>query len=67
MEPQFSAQRDKLYRLYPDARIFTLTVPGVIDISSTELREQLASGTGRTCCRRRCTVISCETICTERM
>ena len=42
MEPQFSAQRDKLYRLYPDARIFTLTVPGVIDISSTELREQLA-------------------------
>ena len=34
MEPQFSAQRDKLYRLYPDARIFTLTVPGVIDISS---------------------------------
>ena len=46
MEPQFSAQRDKLYRLYPDARIFTLTVPGVIDISSTELREQLASRTG---------------------
>ena len=46
MEPQFSVQRDKLYRLYPDARIFTLTVPGVIDISSTELREQLASGTG---------------------
>ena len=46
MEPQFSAQRDKLYRLYPDARIFTLTVPGVIDISSTELRERLASGTG---------------------
>ena len=30
----------------PDARIFTLTVPGVIDISSTELRERLASGTG---------------------
>jgi nicotinate-nucleotide adenylyltransferase len=46
MEPQFSAQRDKLYRLYPDARIFTLTVPGVIDISSTERRERLASGTG---------------------
>ncbi|MFR4088137.1 MAG: nicotinate-nicotinamide nucleotide adenylyltransferase [Dysosmobacter sp.] len=46
MELQFSAQRDKLYRLYPDARIFTLTVPGVIDISSTELRERLASGTG---------------------
>ena len=46
MEPQFSAQRDKLYRLYPGARIFTLTVPGVTDISSTELRKRLASGTG---------------------
>ena len=46
MEPQFSAQRDKLYRLYPDARIFTLTVPGVIDISSTELRARLRQGDG---------------------
>ena len=35
IEPLFSAQRDNLYRLYPNIRIFTLTVPGVIDISST--------------------------------
>ena len=67
MEPQFSAQRDKLYRLYPDARIFTLTVPGVIDISSTEVRENWHPGRGRTCCPRRCTAIFCETVCTERM
>ena len=47
IEPLFSAQRDNLYRLYPNIRIFTLTVPGVIDISSTELREELAAGKGR--------------------
>ena len=46
MEPLFSVQRDRLYHEYPDIRIFTLTVPGVIDISSTELRERLAEGTG---------------------
>lgn len=46
IEPLFSAQRDNLYRLYPNIRIFTLTVPGVIDISSTELREELAAGKG---------------------
>ena len=37
-EELFSAQRDYLYRTYPQARIFTLTIPGVIDVSSTELR-----------------------------
>ena len=46
IEPLFSAQRDNLYRLYPNIRIFTLTVPGVIDISSTELRGELAAGKG---------------------
>ena len=46
MEPLFSVQRDRLYHEYPDIRIFTLTVPSVIDISSTELRERLAEGTG---------------------
>ena len=46
IEPLFSAQRDNLYRLYPNIRIFTLTVPGVIDISSTELREELTAGKG---------------------
>ena len=45
-EELFSVQRDRLYHEYPDIRIFTLTVPGVIDISSTELRERLAEGTG---------------------
>ena len=45
-EALFSAQRDYLYRTYPDARIFTLTIPGVIDISSTQLREKLAKGEG---------------------
>lgn len=45
-EELFSAQRDYLYKTYPQARIFTLTVPGVVDVSSTELREQLARGEG---------------------
>ena len=46
IEPLFSAQRDNLYRLYPNIRIFTLTVPGVIDSYSTELRKELAAGKG---------------------
>ena len=45
-EELFSAQRDYLYRTYPQARIFTLTLAGVIDVSSTELREKLAKGRG---------------------
>lgn len=45
-EELFSAQRKMLYRNYPDARIFTLTIPGVIDVSSTELREKLLKGEG---------------------
>lgn len=45
-EELFALQRHRLYRQYPDARIFTLTVPGVIDVSSTELRERLAKGEG---------------------
>ena len=45
-EELFSIQRDFLYRTYPQARIFTLTIPGVLDVSSTELREQLARGGG---------------------
>lgn len=45
-EELFSAQRDYLYKTYPQARIFTLTVPGVVDVSSTELREQLVRGEG---------------------
>lgn len=45
-EELFSVQREYLYRTYPSARIFTLTIPGVVDISSTELREQLAADRG---------------------
>lgn len=45
-EELFSVQREYLYRTYPDARIFTLTIPGVVDISSTELREQLSADRG---------------------
>ena len=45
-EELFSVQREFLYRTYPGARIFTLTVPGVVEISSTELRERLCRGEG---------------------
>ena len=45
-EELFSVQRDYLYRTYPQAQIFTMTIPGVMDISSTELREQLAQKGG---------------------
>ena len=45
-EELFALQRHHLYQQYPDARIFTLTIPGVIDISSTALRERLAKGEG---------------------
>ena len=45
-EELFSAQREYLYKTYPQARIFTLTIPGVIDVSSTGLREKLAKGEG---------------------
>ncbi len=42
----FSAQRDRLCRRFPQARIFTLSIPGVVDVSSTDLRERLAGGEG---------------------
>ncbi len=45
-EELFSVQRDFLYRRHPQARIFTLSIPGVVDVSSTELRERLAGGEG---------------------
>lgn len=45
-EELLSIQRAYLMNLYPNARIFTLTIPGVIDISSTELREKLEKGEG---------------------
>ena len=45
-EELFSVQREYLYRTFPGARIFTLTVPGVVDVSSSRLREELAAGRG---------------------
>ena len=42
-EELFAVQRKYLYTTYPNARIFTLTIPGVVEISSTELREKLAA------------------------
>lgn len=45
-EELFSVQREYLCRTYPQARIFTLSIPGVVDVSSTELRERLARGEG---------------------
>ena len=45
-EELFSRQRERLYRTYPSARIFTLSVPGMVEISSTQLRELLAEGRG---------------------
>ncbi len=45
-EELFAIQRDYLYKTYPQARIFTLTIPGVVDVSSTELREKLGKGEG---------------------
>ena len=45
-EELFSVQREYLYRTYPQARIFTLTIPGVVDVSSTGLRGMLAQGKG---------------------
>lgn len=45
-EELFAVQRDYLKATYPDANIFTLTIPGVVDISSTQLRERLKKGEG---------------------
>ena len=45
-EELFAVQREYLTKTYPGSRIFTLTIPGVIDVSSTEIREQLAKGEG---------------------
>jgi len=43
-EELFAVQREYLQKTYPGCRVFTLTIPGVIDISSTELRDQLRKG-----------------------
>jgi nicotinate-nucleotide adenylyltransferase len=45
-EELFSVQREYLTKTYPGCRIFTLTIPGVVDVSSTEIRAALAKGAG---------------------
>ena len=45
-EELFSVQREYLTKTYPGCRIFTLTIPGVVDVSSTEIRAELAKGAG---------------------
>lgn len=46
-EAVFAPQREFLSKTYPDARIATITLPGLVDISSTQLRELLARERGR--------------------
>lgn len=46
MEAPFEVQRERLYRLCPSARIYTMSVPGVRSVSSTELRASLRAGGG---------------------
>lgn len=41
-----AVQRDYLTRRWPDANIVTLTLPNLVDISSTELRASLRNGGG---------------------
>ena len=45
-EELFAVQRAHLSPVDPDARLFTLAIPGVVEISSTELRERLVRGEG---------------------
>lgn len=45
-EEVFAPQREFLQRTFPGARITTITLPGLVDVSSTRLRELLASGEG---------------------
>ena len=45
-EAVFAPQREYLQKTCPGARITTITLPGLVDISSTRLRELLARGEG---------------------
>ncbi len=45
-EEVFSPQREHLQKTFPGAKITTITLPGLVDISSTRLRELLAKGEG---------------------
>ena len=46
-EAVFAPQREFLRKTYQGARIAIITVPGLVDVSSTRLRELLARGEGR--------------------
>lgn len=46
-EEIFAAQRDFLSRTYPGCRLTTISIPNLVDISSTRLRELLARGEGQ--------------------
>lgn len=45
-EEVFAPQREFLQKTFPSARITTITLPGLVDVSSTRLRELLAGGKG---------------------
>ena len=45
-ESVFAPQREHLEKTFPGARITTVTLPGLVDISSTRLRELLAEEKG---------------------
>ena len=45
-EEVFAPQREFLQKTFPSAKIVTITLPGLVDVSSTRLRELLAGGEG---------------------
>ena len=45
-ESSFAVQREYLCRTWPQANIRTLSISGVVEVSSTELREELKAGQG---------------------
>ena len=45
-EELFAVQRDYLARRFPSARIVTMTLPNLVEVSSTQLREALPQGEG---------------------
>jgi len=46
-EAVFAPQREFLSEKFPGANLTTITLPGLVDISSTRMRELLAQGKGR--------------------
>ena len=45
-EEVFAPQREHLQKTFPGAKITTITLPGLVDVSSTRMRELLAGGEG---------------------